>query len=157
MCCGRQAPLGPLNQNAVKILNKTHCTQSTHTVSTLVYTVSVLSCLSACVLIKCRILLIKSNNAQRGSNAIKNASNSSAWAERHAKWEREREREWKREHTIVRAVRALSLRGLTSLSLSPSPDAAACCQARAKATAIFWVSQTRFICKAQHKNNNNKQ
>lgn len=51
--------------------------------------------------------------------------------------EKEREREWKREHTIVRAVRALSLRGLTSLSLSPSPDAAACCQARAKATAIF--------------------
>lgn len=90
MCCGRQAPLGPLNQNAVKILNKTHCTQFTHTVSTLVYTVSVLSCLSACVLIKCRILLIKSNNAQRGSNAIKNASNSSAWAERHAKRERKR-------------------------------------------------------------------
>lgn len=97
MCCGREAPLGPLNQNAVKILNKTHYTHST-----LVYTVSVsvLSCLSACVLIKCRILLIKSNNAQRGSNAIKNASNCSAWAATCKVAERLEVRERERESTL---------------------------------------------------------
>lgn len=130
----------------IKMLSKFLIKRTIHSLythSTLVYTVSVLSCLSACVLIKCRILLIKSNNAQRGSNAIKNASNCSAWAatckvaERGRDWKLGREREREREHTIVRAVRALSLRGLTSLSPSPSPDAAACCQARAKATTIF--------------------